>query len=157
MLDNFKNIHIGKLVEQRMKECGVSLERAAAFLKVDEEEVEQMFVQPSVDSHHLLAWSKLLEYDFFRIYTQHLILYSSQDVNKPRREKLAKKNDTSLPVFKKNIYTQEVIEYLLELVESGQKTYRDIQKEYNIPSTTVFRWADKYGKRDGEWRMKNGE
>ncbi|MDR3058513.1 MAG: hypothetical protein LBU84_10290 [Prevotella sp.] len=52
-----------------------------------------------------------------------------------------------LPYFKKNIYTHEVIIFLVELVESGRKSARDIQKEYNIPSTTILRWIDKYGKK----------
>lgn len=45
----------------------------------------------------------------------------------------------------KNIYTQEVIEYLMELVDSGEKTYKDLQAEYNIPITTILRWGNKYG------------
>ncbi|MBF0651964.1 hypothetical protein IR083_24400 [Dysgonomonas sp. GY75] len=40
MAANFKNIHIGRLIYQRMQECGVSVECASRFLKVQEEEVE---------------------------------------------------------------------------------------------------------------------
>lgn len=143
MTENLKHIHIGKLIEQRMQECGIAIGRAAAFLKVDEEEIEQMYVKKSLETDALLRWSKLLKYDFFRIYTQHLILYAPQETGTPRREKEPK---TKLPVFKKNIYTQEVILYLVGLVESGKKTYKQIQDEYNIPSTTILRWYDKYGK-----------
>jgi hypothetical protein len=146
MAANFKNIHIGRLIYQRMQECGVSVERAARFLKVQDEEVENISSRESADSAQLLAWSKLLEYDFFRIYSQHLILYAPQDVNKVKREKQKKKQKTSLPRFKKNIYTHEVILFLVELVQNGKKTALDIQKEYNIPSTTILRWVDKYGK-----------
>lgn len=142
MLANFKRIDIGQLIVQRMHECGITKERAAAFLKVSEEDVEQMYSLQSLDCDILLRWSKLLEYDFFRIYTQHLILYAPQDRNKTKR----KNKDTLLPIFKKNIYTQDVIMYLIELVDRGKKTPRQIQKEYNIPSTTVKRWVDKYGK-----------
>lgn len=35
--------------------------------------------------------------------------------------------------------------YLLELIESGRKNKRDVQQEYNIPSTTINRWMRKYG------------
>ncbi len=143
MLANFKSIHIGKMIQQRMKECSISVERAAKFLKVKEEEVEKVYKQKSVDSTQLLGWSKLLEYDFFRIYSQHLILYAPQDKNKSKR----KKPETALPCFKKNIYTHEVIMFLIELVESERKNPRDIQKEYNIPTTTIIRWIDKYGKK----------
>ena len=30
----------------------------------------------SIDTETLLKWSNLLDYDFFRVYTQHLILYA---------------------------------------------------------------------------------
>ena len=143
MATNFKNIHIGKLIHQRMKELDIDVDRAARFLKVEDEDIENMFGKKSIDSVHLLAWSKLLEYDFFRIYSQHLILYAPQDKNKLKR----KKQETTLPQFKKNIYTHEVIMYLIELVDKGKKSVRNIQDEYNIPSTTVFRWIDKYGKK----------
>lgn len=144
MHENFKHIHMGKLINQYMQKCGVEIERAAAFLKVEEEEVEHMYTQKSLDCEVLLRWSKLLKYDFFRIYSQHLILYSPQDTNKSNRKK---KINTGLPLFKKNIYTQEVIFYLVDLVESGKKIYKQIQDEYNIPSTTIFRWRDKYAKK----------
>lgn len=139
---NFKHIHIGKLIEQRMQEYEITLKRAASFLKVSEEDIEQMYEKQSLESDTLLRWSKLLKYDFFRIYTQHLILYAPQEMGSPKR-----KNNlsTKLPVFKKNIYTQEVISYLMGLIERGEKTYKQVQDEYNIPSTTIMRWYDKYG------------
>lgn len=147
MHENFKNIHVGKLIHRYMKECGIDVERAAAFLKVDEEELEQMYTRKSLDCDTLLRWSKLLKYDFFRIYSQHLILYSPQDTNITKRKKKVK---SGLPDFKKNIYTEEVIYYLVELVANGKKTYKQIQTEYNIPSTTVLRWKHKYGKPEDE-------
>lgn len=144
MIVDYKHIHIGELIRKRMQECAVNGSRASEFLKVDEEEIEQMLEADSLSCDILLRWSKLLEYDFFRIYTQHLILYSPQDINKAKR---TKKDETTLPVFKKNIYTQEVINYLIELVDNGSKTLKQIQDEYNIPATTVIRWVDKYGKK----------
>lgn len=140
MIGNFKNIHIGKLIALRMKECEIEVERAANFLDVSEDEIEKMYLQKSIDSYTLLRWSKLLKYDFFRIYSQHLILYAPQYTSKKDKPK------SVLPVLKKNVYTQEVILYLVELVESGKKTGRQIQKEYNIPATTILRWINKYKK-----------
>lgn len=147
-LNNLKQIHIGEFIRQRMEECGISIERASRFLKVNEEEIEKIYNQKSVDSIQLLGWSKLLEYDFFRIYSQHLILYAPQDINKVGRKK-----SSSLPMFKKNIYTHEVIMYLVELVENGHKSARDIQQEYNIPATTILRWVNKYGKDINEHKV----
>lgn len=143
-MTDFKNIHIGELIKRRMQEYDIGVERAAAFLKTSEEETERMLNAKSMDSEILLRWSKLLEYDFFRIYSQHLILYAPQDLNKANRKA---KGETTLPVFKKNIYTQEVIDYLIELVDSGKMTLKQIQETYNIPQTTVMRWKNKYGKK----------
>lgn len=144
MLDNLKNIHVGRLIRQRMLECAIDMERASNFLKESEDSIDRMFESKSLDSNTLLLWSKLLEYDFFRIYTQHLILYAPQDINKVERKK---KMTTVLPVFKKNIYTQEIIYFLVELIETGEKSVKQIQEEYNIPSTTILRWRDKYRNR----------
>lgn len=144
MHNNFRNIHIGKLIYNRLKECEVSFERAAVFLKVSEEDLERIFTQKSLNSEMLLRCSKLLKYDFFRIYSQHLILYSPQNSNTDKKEE----RKTTLPIFKKNIYTKEVINYLVELVDNGNKTCKEIQHEYNIPATTVLRWQNKYSKKN---------
>lgn len=140
MLGNFKNIQIGKLIELRMKECAISLERAANFLDVNEDEIEGMYREKSLNCEVLLRWSKLLKYDFFRIYSQHLILYAPQYTPKD----ITRKVKSSLPQLKKNVYTQEMIFYLVELVDSGKMTCREIQKKYNIPQTTILRWVNKH-------------
>lgn len=140
---DFKDIHIGKLIYQRMQECNVSVERASNFVKISEEEVEDISNQQSLDSAQLLAWCKLLEYDFFRIYCQHLILYAPEDRGKVERQK----KTTTLPQFKKNIYSPELIRYLVKLIQEERMSTTEIQLKYNNPATTVFRWVDKYGKR----------
>lgn len=140
MLTNFKDINIGELIQYLMDERDISIERASNFIKVSDDDILQMLESKSIDSDHILSWSKLLKYDLFRIYTQHLILYAPQDINKINRE-----TETQLPIFKKNIYTKELIMYLIGLIQSGKKDYKQIQKEYNIPSTTVLRWVNKYG------------
>ena len=150
MIGNFRNIHIGKLIAQRMKECEIDVERAAKFIKVSEAEVKRMYTLKSLDSHILLRWSKLLKYDFFRIYSQHLILYAPQHPTKAKKGNNGKEIASALPVLKKNIYTQEIIAYLVELVETGKKTTKQIQDEYNIPATTILRWINKAKKERDE-------
>lgn len=60
-----------------------------------------------------------------------------------------KKNEkTSLPRFRKNIYTKEVIDFILELVNVGEKTKRQIIEEYCIPKTTLYKWISKYKNAD---------
>ena len=52
---------------------------------------------------------------FFRIYSYHLALYSP-----PKRIDVSEK--TTLPVFKKNIYTIELINFILEKIDNKSLT-----------------------------------
>ncbi|WP_374464483.1 transposase [Chryseobacterium sp.] len=140
-MDYLKNIHIGELIEARWKWTGISMERTCNFFKVTEAEIQQIFRQNDMSSECLLRWSKLLEYDFFRLYSQHLVLYSplGKDSRKAKQE-----NSSDVPVFRKNLYTQEIILFVLEQVKTGEKTKRQIMDEYRIPKTTLYKWLEKY-------------
>ena len=135
---NFKDIHIGNLIEQKVSESGIETIRIENFLKIDEEEIAKMYAAKSMDAEVLLKWSKLLEYDFFRIYSQHLILYS------PSSRKVRNVDKSKVPIFRKSIYTKEMIDFILELVASGKKTKIQIIEEYRIPKTTLYKWIIKY-------------
>lgn len=136
---NFKNIHMGSLIKQRLVECEIEEARICNFFKCSEEELDGMYDQQSLDSEILLKWSKLLSYDFFRIYSQHLIFYS------PPGKVAQEQNDrtSSLPTFRKNIYTQEVIDFILEQIFSGEMTKSQVIEQYRIPRTTLYKWIDK--------------
>lgn len=144
MID-LKKIHIGKLIQQRVSEMKIEMPRICKFLNSSEEEVNKMYSLPNIDSDILLRWSKLLEYDFFRIYTQHLILYAPPS---KAVKKIDDQNKSSLPNFRKNIYTKEIIEFVLEAIESGDKTKQQVIDEYKIPKTTLYKWISKYNKTD---------
>lgn len=140
MRSNFKNIHIGEFIHLRVQENKTDLSRICKFMKSTKAEINEMYLQECLSTDILLRWSKLLEYDFFRLYTQHLILYSPA-------ANLYKNNKTSnLPQFRKNIYTQEIIDFILELINTGKKTKRQVTDEYGIPYTTLCRWKSKYDK-----------
>ncbi|RQO42554.1 transposase [Chryseobacterium sp. KBW03] len=139
---NLKDISIGMIIRQRMDECGIEIERTCNFFKCSEEEVVKMYEAESLDTNTLLKWSKLLEYDFFRIYSQHLILYSPP--GKARSNIIQPVQKTSLPQFRKNLYTMEVINFILELVNTGVKTKQQVINEYKIPKTTLYKWINKY-------------
>jgi len=142
---NFKNILIGQMVRKKVVENGIELSRICNFLKCPEEEVEIMYKAKSIDTEILLKWSKLLEYDFFRVYSQHLILYAPQgSVN---YNAIPEKRKSSLPQFRKNIYTREMIDFILELVYKGEKTKFQVIEEYKIPKTTLYKWISKYQKK----------
>ncbi len=138
---DLKNIHIGALIKQKVGESGIDTARICNFLQCTEQEIEEMFASRGINTEIILRWSKLLKYDFFRLYTQHLILFAPADKD---GTDLLKKNYTGLPQFRKNIYTREVIAFILELVHTGKKTKFEIIEEYHIPKTTLYKWIQKY-------------
>lgn len=138
----FENINIGILIRHRIVESGIQMGRICSFFKTTEVEIENMCNSKNLDSDLMLKWSKLLEYDFFRIYSQHLILYSPSSA----LERSKRKKDSKLPVFRKNIYTKGVIDFMIELIDSGEKTKVQVIEEYNIPKTTLYKWICKYKK-----------
>ena len=107
---NFKEIHIGQMIEKRVAESGMETSRICNFLKCSEDEILQMYKSEGLNTEILLKWSKLLGYDFFRIYSQHLILYAPQSATKQTSEN----KKSTLPQFRKNIYTKEIINFVLE-------------------------------------------
>ena len=138
---NFKNIHIGILINQAVTESGIEMSRICNFFKCKEKEVTEMYQAKSLDTEILLKWSKLLEYDFFRIYTQHLILYAPP----VKQEENENNKKSSLPQFRKNIYTKEVIDFILGQIQSKEMTKNEVMERYRIPKTTLYKWISKYG------------
>ncbi len=137
---NFKDIHIGSFIRQRVTEKEVKIIHICNCMKCTEEEIERMYSASSLDSYILLKWSKLLEYDFFRLYSQHLILYAPPAAD----EKTKSLRVTSLPQFRKNIYTKEVIDFILEQVTTGEMSKTHVIERYRIPKTTLYKWISKY-------------
>ncbi|MXS71886.1 transposase [Flavobacteriaceae bacterium W22] len=138
---NFKEIHIGQMIEKRVTESGIEISRICNFMKCTEKEISEMYESKSLDTELLLRWSKLLEYDFFRIYTQHLILFAPISADeKAKHQNLS----TSLPQFRKNIYTKEIIDFILEQIEKKEMTKNQIMERYRIPKTTLYKWISKY-------------
>jgi len=86
----------------------------------------------------LLKWSKLLKYDFFRLYSNHLILYA------PVSKQNKNGGKSKLPQFRKSLYTKEIIDYILELLKDKKKTPVEIIDQYRIPKSTLNKWISKY-------------
>ena len=137
---NYKNIHIGQMIKERIAESEMETLRICNFFNCTEDEVIEMHQQENLPTDILLKWSKLLEYDFFRIYTQHLILYAPPSA----KEQDSKTEKSSLPQFRKNIYTKEIITFILEQIDSGAMTKIEVMEQYKIPKTTLYKWIDKY-------------
>lgn len=134
----YKVIHIGQSIKELVDQKEITVERICNFLNKDEKFVESIYESKSIDADLLLRWSKLLEYDFFRLYSSHLILYAPPSaVNKT----IQKSNKT--PQFRKNIYTQEIKNFIIKKIDSGEMTQLDVIKEYSIPKSTLHRWLQK--------------
>ncbi|MEJ5103151.1 transposase [Chryseobacterium sp. MYb328] len=119
-----------------MEELQISSERAAKFLKCDEVDIKKMYQQSSIDTHLLLRWSKLLKYDYFRLFTGYLVLYAP-----PGNRIVSEKSD--LPVFRKNIYTEEVKSFILDKILRKEMTPQEVIVKYRIPKTTLYKWIKK--------------
>ena len=103
------------------------------FFNCTEDEVIEMYQQENLPTDILLKWSKLLEYDFFRIYSQHLILYAPIKSENTNREK------SLLPQFRKNIYTREIIDFILERIRTNEMSKNEVIERYRIPKTTLYK------------------
>ena len=139
---DFKDIHIGNLIKQKLDAEEIDTVRVCNFLKCNSTEIEEMLASESIDTKKLLSWSKLLEYDFFRIYSHNILLFSPQKGH-GEPEKNVKKTKI-LPKFRKNLYTVEIIEYILDVLVKGEKTIAEVIEDYKIPKSTLHKWLDKY-------------
>jgi len=128
------------MIKVLVSERRIEPPRICNFLKCTKEDIEEMFESENMDTEVLLKWSKLLEYDFFRIYSQHLILYAP-----PISEKGKQSKKISLPQFRKNIYTKEVINFILDRIYAGEMTKNEVIDRYKIPKTTLLKWIVKHG------------
>lgn len=142
----FKDIFIGQLIQNRVNELDIPLERICKFLKISEKNLFNIYADKEINTELLLKFSKLLEYDFFRIYSQHLVLYAPP-ANVEYKSKPDHKEPTKLPSFNKNLYTIELIEFIVELVETGEKKASAIITDYRIPKTTLYKWLKKHQKK----------
>ena len=136
------------MIKERIAESEMETLRICNFFNCTEDEVIEMYQQENLPTDILLKWSKLLEYDFFRIYSQHLILYAPPSAEEKTEKQNSKKS--MLPQFRKNIYTKEVIDFILELVQTGEKSKNQIMEEYRIPKTTLYKWISKYKNADSK-------
>lgn len=137
---NFKEIHIGTLINQRVTESGIEISRICNFIKCSEAEIKEMYQSKNIDTETLLKWSKLLGYDFFRVYSQHLILYAPPSATEQKTGNVK----SQLPQFRKNIYTKEIIDFILEQITLGDMTKSEVIQKYKIPKTTLCKWISKY-------------
>ena len=142
----YRNIHIGKYIKLRMTEIGMDQGTLAGKLRQSPEQLQGIFSSGDITCHQLLKISRILSYDFFRIYSMNIILYSPPNMGfaiKPEKGQ-RKGNGTRMPNFIKNTYTPQVISYIVSLYRSGELSAAEMTQKYRIPKTTLYRWLKKY-------------
>lgn len=138
---DLKNLNIGSMIKDNVAKKGLEMKRICKFLNCTEKEILKMYQSETLDTEVVLRWSKLLEYDFFRLYSQHLILYSPQSsMDYAQKRKMPE----SLPAFRKSLYTKEIIEFVLGKIRKGEMTTSKVISEYKIPKSTLYKWLHKY-------------
>lgn len=136
---DYKDIHIGKHIKKISEIRNVSISRICAFLECNHKDILEMYNQKTIDSGILLKWCKLLDYNFFMFYQSHLQLYKpSASTTHLSGKKISKKNKDY--VFRKNIYSPDIIDWILEQIHREDLTTKEVIEKYNIPRTTIYRW-----------------
>lgn len=137
---DFKNIHIGKHIKELVSLKNISDERIYRFFKKEFIDLDKLYRLESIDSNELLMWSKLLKYNLFYFYNSHLQIHSPDSARCTVKSIEKVKSTYS---FSKNYYSNEVIQFIVDLHLKKNKPISLIIKEYNIPKTTIHRWIKK--------------
>ncbi len=140
MKSNFKDILIGECIKTRIQEIGITEAEVARSLETDQDELIGYYTAQDMDVDVLLKLSKILDYDFFRLYSQHLILYAPAIARETRSSNVEKSEGLQ---FRKNIYTFEIINFILEKIENNEMSISEVVNTYNIPKTTLNKWINK--------------
>ena len=140
---NFKEIHIGKNIQDFLIERDISTASFSKRMQISESALLEIIEKPSIDTQTLLKISQLLKFDFFRPYSMNLMLYRSATT----RIEISNNNPVPHPKRrKKNLYTPEVIAFIISEVKSNNyDNIWQVRDKYGIPRTTFDRWIKKYG------------
>ena len=92
-----RDIHLGMLVKQKMKERNISINEFADAIHCDRTNVYSIFKRKSMDVQLIVRISNALNYDFLQYY--HLGINNKNNVN-PRLEIIVQKYDDEWVVEK---------------------------------------------------------
>lgn len=138
-----RNIHIGSIIKEVIQEKKVNIEELKLKIGYSTFAINNLFDSKSIDSMELLKWSKALRYDFFRLYSSHLMFHHGIS-NSP-----SKKLDTieiEGVQIQKNAYTKELVQFLVNKVRNYEMNSSQVINQYGIPKTTFYKWLQKYPK-----------
>jgi hypothetical protein len=140
-----RNIHIGELIGKVMKEKNIPLKVAVYKMKLSTKTVNKQLSSSSIEAIDLLKWSKILRYDFFRLYSCHLMLHHGISNALVKNQGAVKIEGIHI---RKNVYTKELIYFLISKVRKQEMSAMQVVKKYGIPKTTFYKWLQKYNIED---------
>ena len=65
-------------------------------------------------------------------------------ISAAEKKKEQEQGKAKLPRFRKNIYTKEVIDFILQRINSKEMTKNEVIERYKIPKTTLYKWIIKH-------------
>ena len=140
---NYKHIHIGQCLKGIVEIKEISSSQICSFFQCDYQSILEVYEQETIDSGILLRWCKFLDYNMFMFYHSHLQLYTPSAAG-TKLKKSSSKGDNSRYVFRKNLYSPEVVDWILGELNSNRLSVKEVMEKYNIPRTTIYRWQKKY-------------
>jgi predicted transcriptional regulator len=138
-------IHIGELIKKKLEESGIDKTVFAHRIKKSYPTTLNIFKKKSIKTDDLLKISKVLKYDFFRVYSADIQLTCPKATNNVRlgNKETGNGAESALPRFKKNLYSNEFIDNLVKEINDGKLTRYEAMKKYELPKTTLYRWCPK--------------
>jgi hypothetical protein len=137
-MGTYKNIHIGRTIALEVEEQNINHKKIMRYFKCNSDRVISMYENPYIDTEDLLRWSTLLRKDFFRLYSGYLILHRGISF-KPNTN-----NIDSQTRIRKNVYTLDFKNKIIEKIRLGKVTTREAITKYNIPKTTLYKWLHQF-------------
>jgi hypothetical protein len=136
-----RNISIGLIITRIMEEKEFSVDELRLKLGITTSSLNELLSSNSIDTILLLKISKALRYDFFRLYSSHLMLHYGISSSVSRTKS---KVDIEGVQIRKNVYTKELIFHLIKKVRTNKMSIKDVILKYGIPKTTFYKWLQKY-------------
>lgn len=136
-----RDIHIGNIISQIIIEKKIDINELKARLGMSTRTFNKTLSSRSLDASVMLKWSKVLRYDFFRLYSSHLMLHHG--ISNTLSKKTDDVNIQGIHI-RKNVYTKEMIQFLINKVRNQEMTAMEIISQYAIPKTTFYKWLQKY-------------
>lgn len=138
-----RNIHIGRLIKEVVTKQNIDNSLLIKKMDCSGETLLFYYNSKTLDAGLLLKFSKILRYDFFRLYSSHLMLHHGIS------NTLANKKTENIVEgvrIRKNVYTKELISYLLDKIRNNEMTKVEVISKYGVPKTTLYKWMQKYPK-----------